>query len=274
MGSKYAKLQNQNHHIRDSVAAFSLVELMVSIAIAGFLGLGMWALMSTENKTYGQQDNTSQMQQNLRAAVNKISADLLAAQGPQTTVTGVTWYTAAASWKPYSIAVNQLDILSCASGVVGIMANAQSAGNKVITLNSNTPYSQAGSFAANSYVMINGTELQKIQSVSTGANTITLTAGLANPYAPGASIQPLQWITYQIHNDNTLWRNQNDGSGAQLIANFVVQPGAAWVTEINAPNYAANPPDAGVLQITLSGLKPGFNAPSSTVTNTIHMRNV
>ncbi len=273
MGRKYAKLHDTNHHIRDSIAGFSLVELMVSLAIAGFLGIGLWGLMQTQNKTYGQQDNTSQMQQNLRAAVNKVSSDLLSAQGPKTAVAGVAWYVAAAdgvTWKPYSIAVNKLDILGCTNGVVGITLNTVNAGNTVITLDTVNGAS-AGSFTVNSYVSIGGLELAKVTNV--GANTITVGAGLTNTYSPGAEIRPLQWITYQIQN-NTLTRDPNDGSGAQVIANFVVPQAQPWVQEISQPNYKAIPPDGGVLQITINGLKPGYNAPGSTVTNTIHLRNV
>ena len=247
---------------------------MVSLAIAGFLGIGMWALMATQNKTYGQQDNTSQMQQNLRAAVNKISTDLLNAQGPKTAVAGVAWYVVAGdgvTWKPYSINVNKLDILGCTSGIVGAMLNGQTAGQTVISLD--PAAAQTSSFTVNSFVSIGGQELAKITNVNTGGNTITVSAGLANSYAKGATVRPLQWITYQITNNNTLTRNQNDGSGAQVIANFVVQQAGAFVQEISLPNYTAIPPDGGVLEITLNGLKPGYNAPGSTVTDTIHLRN-
>ncbi len=243
----------------------------MALAIAGFLGIGLWGLMHTQNRTYGQQDNTSQMQQNLRAAVDKISTDLLSVgQGPGSALAGIAWYTTANSWQPYAFDnVNMtLDLLGCTSGVVGVLAGNAASGATVITLNSASGFT-ASAGAVNSYVSIGGVEVRKVTAV--GANTLTLATALGNNYSLGTQVCPLQWVRYAVNtaaNPTQLTRDAHDGNGAQVIAYYVT---TLNTTVPQAPVPAKS--DWGTVRVTLTGLKAGYNAAGSTAVNTIHIRN-
>ena len=258
---------------------------MVVLAIAGFLGIGVWALMQAQNKTYTVQDNASQMQQNLRAAVDRMSRDLLVAgQGPQTAVTGNTWYTAGNNWQPYWITLNgtpvttngtQLDMIGCTTddgdaGATPTMAQVAAAGVASGAMTIPLAGAPPAGFTVNSYITIGGLEGGKITVV--GANSITINRSLTYAYSSGTLVAPVQWITYSVVG-GTLMRNKNDGTGNVPLAYYVT----LTVSQVNAPNVTGNPPvtapDGGSVQITLTGQAPGPNGVTYSATNTVHLRN-
>ena len=165
---------------------------MVALAVTGFVVIGLWALMQSQNKTYTLQDNTSQMQQNLRAAVDSISRDLLSAgQVPQSTITGIAWY-AAPNWYPYVVNLNgnnELDIVGCPANVASQLSTATSgvvaAGTTVLTLTAGQAagWVNAGGGLLYQWACIGGAEVEQVAAVATGANTITLSSGLTNSYS-------------------------------------------------------------------------------------------
>ncbi len=273
---------------------------MVALGIAGFIGIGMWSLMQTENKTYALQDNTSQMQQNLRAAVDQISRDvLLAGQGPawQMTINGATstWYTLSAGWnfgQPYYISnapnAIELDIIGIASiastgNTQTTLSAAVASGATQITV---APAAQSAYFPVGTYIDV-GDEGAYESAKVTGVAGSTLTIdtkpntgkALQGSYASGTNVCPLQWITYVVNTaTNQLTRDQHDGNGPQVVAyniqNLNVQAQTAYCAGVSLPGCPV--PDGGTLQITLTGLGAGPNAAnvSYSATNTIHLRNL
>ena len=271
--AKHTKLRYQHEHFRELATGFSLIELMVSLAIAGFLCIGLWALMQSQNKTYALQDNTSQMQQSLRAAIDKISTDLLSAgEGPpwQMTINGATttWYVPTT---PYNIAVNQIDMIGCAPSPTTLAA-AASAGATQITVAAGLP--------VNTYIDIGddigGYESAQVTAVAGNTLTISTSPGvagshpLAGSYASGANVCALQWVTYAVNGQNQLTRNQHDGNGALVVAYDVTGLTPAVIV---APTPNSTPPDGGTVQITLNGQITVPNTIQSTATNIIHLRN-
>ena len=178
---------------------------MVALVIAGFLSIGLWALMESQNTTYATQDNAAQMQQNLRAAVDRISRDFLSAgQGPQVSWTGNGWYASATNWQPYNInnGANQIDMIGCTvnqcltneclstgQGFVGyVAAGGAAAGSTTINLDpangaSAAIFQNLINAYGTVYFNIGGLEGGKITAV--GANSITISRPLTQQLSGG-----------------------------------------------------------------------------------------
>ena len=266
MGRKYEKLHGFYSHFRKLGSGFSLLELMVALAIAGFLGIGMWALMKSQNSTYAAQDNASQMQQCLRAAIDKISKDLLSAgQAPpwQMTINGqstASWYVATKPYTPYGINVDKrLDIIGCPGTTMGTLKVQAASGANQITLNAG----QGASFPVGTYINIgdmNAFESARVKAVAGDTLTIDTSPNtnkaLQSSYAPGAQVWPIQWTTYIVAN-NQLTRDVHDGTApAPLVATGIT--GLAGQTQ------------GGSLQITVTGSGGGI---TSSAVDIIHLRN-
>ena len=263
MVRKYEKLHGFHSHFRKLGSGFSLIELMVALAIAGFLGIGMWALMKSQNSTYAAQDNASQMQQCLRAAIDKISRDLLSAgQSPpwQMTVNGqstVSWYVPPT---PYGVGVaNRLDIIGCPGTTIGTLKVQAASGATQITLNAG----QGASFPVGTYIDIgDASAFESAQVKAVAGDTLTIDTNpnnnkaLQSSYAQGAQVWPIQWTTYIVAN-NQLTRDVHDGTApTPLVATGIT--GLAVQTQ------------GGSLQITLTGSGGGI---TSSAVDTIYLRN-
>ncbi|WP_022668520.1 prepilin-type N-terminal cleavage/methylation domain-containing protein [Desulfospira joergensenii] len=55
---------------------FTLIELMITMVIAGLIMIGAYAAYTSQQKTYYAQDQVTEMQQNIRAALSIITSEL------------------------------------------------------------------------------------------------------------------------------------------------------------------------------------------------------
>jgi prepilin-type N-terminal cleavage/methylation domain-containing protein len=298
------KLYDKHDHLPKLAKGFSLVELMVALAIAGFLAIGLWALMQSQNKTYAAQQNGSQMQQNLRAAIDWISGDLrTAGQGPPWQMTfnqlpvplTTTWYVMYPApnntfGAPYSYVLNskQLDIIGYTSLNTQLtLASQATAGTNTITLsagqgayfaliNANPPrtyYIDIGDEGAY--------ESAKVTAVAGDTLTIDTNPGggvhtLAGSYAPGTNISILQWVTYVVNtatNPTQLTRDAHDTTGPQPVAYYITNLTAAITAASLNPVAPAVTPDGGALQVTLTASTGGVNPLQSQAVELVHLRN-
>jgi prepilin-type N-terminal cleavage/methylation domain-containing protein len=276
--------QFQHCHFR-AVGGFTLIELLVGLAITGILVIALWTLMETQNRTYGFQDSSGEMQQNLRVAVERLSRDLMrAGRGPQwSNINGndlSAWYNAVNNWIPYRISTTvdpvtgvttavTVDVIGCIDGTAGSLSAQANSGDTTITLQAG----EADSFnnETRREISIGGVENARVRnvdgnqlSVSTNPDPDPLLAAqaLQSSHHAETDVCQVQWVTYQW-NGNVLTVNEHLGNGAQEI-----------VRNITSMAVNDSPIDWRQLTIRLTGTTTGTNTPiASTVTNTIVLRN-
>jgi prepilin-type N-terminal cleavage/methylation domain-containing protein len=242
------------------VAAFSLIELLIGLAVSSILALSLWSLASTQERTYGSQDSATEMQQNLRVALQSLTRDIMAAGlAPQSsTINGQdasAWYNAANNWNTFNITATSIDIIGCGQTPATLSSQATS-GTNTLAL---APGEGAG-FTASQNISIEGAENAVVTSVS--GDTLTLVGNLSLTHPSGASVYPLRWVTYSVAG-GVLNADQHNGSGAQAVA-----------SDITAMAVTASATDPAALTVSLTGSTSGGGAPvASTVTDTVYRRN-
>ena len=153
-------MAREKHHFHyDSfrnLKGFTLVELMIGVALAGIIVAVLFQLLTSQNRTYLIQDDMAEMQQNLRVAIERISRELMTAglgQPPWSGVNGcgpTPWSgadgCAGYSWydppngqsTPYNITSsgsnNTIDIIGCVDSTVSRLSADAPLGAVTITL--------------------------------------------------------------------------------------------------------------------------------------------
>lgn len=224
MGGKEADLQH-NHR---QIAGFTLVELMVCLVLVGMISWLLFTHLDAQNRVYLAQDDIGEMQQNLRLAVQRISADLrMTGIGapPWSIINGSdvsSWYNANNSWQPYLASANRLDVIGCL-GEWGSLQSDATMGANTIRVKSG----QGDKFPIGSDINVGGRESGKVTAIAGDLLTVDTdpaaegnqTFQSAQP--AGANVCRVLWVTYTVTKDNILRMNQNTRAGAQPVANNI-----------------------------------------------------
>ena len=258
-------MERTNTHIQHGrlrgVAGFTLVELLIGLAISSILALSLWSLASTQERTYGSQDSATEMQQNLRVALQSLTRDIMSAGlGPQSsTINGQdasAWYNAANNWNAFNITATSIDIIGCGQTPATLSAQAAS-GTNTLALAAG----QGAGFTASQNINIEGTENAVVTSVS--GDTLTLTGNLGLTHPAQAAVYPLRWVTYSV-TGGVLNVDQHNGNGPQALA-----------SDITVMAVTASAADPKALTVSITGSTSSAAAPVvSTVTNTLCRRNL
>jgi len=209
-----------------------MVELLIALFLGSLVVLTFYQLLITQNKTYALYDDTAEMQQNLRAAVDRISRDAMAAGCGKplwSTINGVdasSWYNAGNGWTPYRVSTNgsnnNLDLVGCFSPTVSHLNVDAAVSATTITLNSaeggnfNTSNSQdisIGTAENAKVVFVSGDTLTIDTNPSMGGNQGLTLLEPANTYVCGVT-----WVTYSIGAGNVLYADAHQGLGNQAVA--------------------------------------------------------
>jgi prepilin-type N-terminal cleavage/methylation domain-containing protein len=252
-----------DHH--RAVKGFTLIELLVGVVLSSLVVLALYTLLSAQNKVYVAQDDISEMQQNLRIAMERISRDLtMAGYGKPSRLGTSTWpQLNGVSGLDFSIRVtggNTLDIVGCLDPADGHAVGALSVGATTITLQSG----EGASFntTTKSDISIGGKENAKIVSISGDTLTIDTnpvvagSQGLTYAYPAGMLIYAVKYVTYTVDTSDpstpVLQVNEHRGDGLQTIAQYI---------EVEGVTLTGN-----ALDLTLTGRSRNPDRPTTNYT--------
>jgi len=206
---------------------FTLIEIMIALAIAGILLVSIYNLYISQSRTYTVQEQVSDMQQNARIAMDIVSRHIRMAgfgQPSWTTINGTSGIT----YEGINVTdggtgnPDTLTIVGCIDPPPGKLASAAAASSTTITLQSSDEANKFNT-PTKSDIFIGELENAKVTGVS-GANltidTDTVQSGnqgLANGYPAGTNVYLVKRVTYTI-GSTSLRRNENAGGGNDEIA--------------------------------------------------------
>ncbi len=230
----------------------SLIELVVVLLISSILIAAMYTLLLSQQTTYTQQDQAVEMQQTMRAGIDRMSRDLRMAGygGNLLTVFGNVNGFSNIVTPGNGVPADSITVL-LSEQVATLTQNAASGSNEVFLSEGN-----AGDFfdtSTKKYVCLNGQNNYLVQSVS--GNRVTLTTVLQEDHLTNEPVFQVKAVTYKIQpNTTNLVRDENAGAGDQLVAenieNLQFQYTLSNGTVVDSP---ADPSDIRIISITLAG---------------------
>jgi prepilin-type N-terminal cleavage/methylation domain-containing protein len=201
----------------------TLIELLVALVIAGILMAAIYRTFMSQQKTYVIQEQVVDMQQNVRALINRMMREIrIAGFGNVSMVLPVT-----IGGRTFNNVVN-LDIpvagaLTIVSAMGFTTLTAIPATNQ-ITVNSLTD-SQGNTLfdlGNRKYVSIGGVESYTITNIV--GTTLTLSGTLTYNHPVNTPVFAIRAISYQVgivDGKPTLLRDENTGAGGQPLADNI-----------------------------------------------------
>lgn len=226
MGLK--KYQALYHHRRVE-RALTILELLLAVLLSCLVGLVLFRMYYTQDRTYSIQSEISEMQQNLRVAVERVLRDLTMAgfaQPAWTTING----DGAVDFSGIKVTGgNVIDLVGSFDGVQGVLAQPAAAGSTRIKLSPGDSQNFKGERKLD--ISIGGMENAKI--VEKDGNTLTIDTdpqtngeqGLLCEYPAGTEIYLVIWKTYWVDDSKpeqpVLRVDEHLGSHGQPLALFI-----------------------------------------------------
>jgi prepilin-type N-terminal cleavage/methylation domain-containing protein len=265
----------------------TLIELMVALVISSLLVAAIYRVFMNQQKTFTVQEQVVDMQQNMRAAINRMMAEIrMAGFGNLSRVMpvtiGIRTYNNVVNWN--TPAAGALTILSATGGASTLTASAGE-GQSQITVSNLTDASGNPLFDTGDkkYISVGGLESYIITSIDNATGTITLNGPLTYNHPLGTPIFSIRALSYQVASIDgipTLLRDENMGEGALPQADGIENLQFTYLN--SAGNPAPNPPDVRIIRITLTArterqdpdLKNGDGYRRRQIASNIHLRNM
>jgi prepilin-type N-terminal cleavage/methylation domain-containing protein len=226
------KKRQLQHNCLRSIRGFTLIELLIGLALSCLIAVVLFELLSSQNRTYSIQDDISEMQQNLRVAVERISRDVMSAglgKPSWSTINGVdasSWYNTTNAYTPYTITSsggnNTIDIIGCIETTVSRLSADAAAGSVTITLSAG----EGGNFNTTTKQEINIGAVENAKVTGVAGDTLTIDTnpssggnqGLLYAQPTNTLVCLVKWVTYSLGGDHVLYINNHQGEGNQPLA--------------------------------------------------------
>ena len=236
---------------------FTLVELMVVLAIFGFILAGVFTAYITQHHASVVQSQVSDTQQNARIAMDFLSKEIrMAGFGkPLDSVNGFSDAVTPGINNDATSGNNVLagtDQITVVTGYRQISTLASAAGADATTI---TLVARADQFntGTKKFVCIDGVGLID-NYVVTGiaGNVLTVSPALHRPYQAGAPVLLVKAITFSVNDARVLTRNENTGGGAQTLATNIEDLQFAYqLVDGTWSNAPAEPDDIRAVRINV-----------------------
>jgi type IV pilus assembly protein PilW len=218
--------------------AFTLVELMVVLAILGVVTVGVLSLVTSQNKAYHSEEGILDLQMNTRISANYITRYLRMAgfgcYGNISSSNQVNGFndsidaangTAAAA--PNLLSPDTLTVVTAVRRV-GVVDDGDGVYDKTYPSTSNisivlddTSYNLSSYFDTNKkkYLYLAPSETNRFLTVNTvNSGSKTLTIDQVMRVDEGAEVYPVKAFTFALDASGNLTVDNNTGSGAQTVA--------------------------------------------------------
>jgi len=224
---------------------FTLVELLVAMAISGIVMAAVYTAFVTQQKSYTVQDQVAEMQQNARVGLDMIAREVrMAGYGqPDWSIPADTNDDGVNENVTDPVTVvdvgggsYRITVIGCFEPNPATLSAAAPAGNTTLTLQSTTEASRLNTTTKNN-IFIGGFENARITNVSGKVLTIDTdpdisgNQGLVWSYDTGTEVNLVKAVTYYIE-DNTLRRDENTGAGGQPLAENIEDLGITFANNI------------------------------------------
>jgi Tfp pilus assembly protein PilW len=222
--------QNQSdYRRRREIAGVSLLEVLVGLLLASIVTVALYELFASQQRTYSLQDDVSEMQQNLRVAIERMSRDLIMAGFGKPAWSTINnndlsaWYNSANAYRPVR-AGTSLDIVGCPGTPDATIASMDLTSTPMtITLNKTASEVDKGfNTTTRSDISIGGCENVKIVGVA--ENVLTVDPKPSKGYAPGTDVFVVRHTTYSTGISGgvpVLLINEHLGAGQQTLCQFI-----------------------------------------------------
>jgi len=205
----------------------TLIELLIALIISAILVAGIYRVFISTQRSYTVQDQVAEMQQNVRAAINKMMREIRMVNFGR--IVSLNNGTFASSILPVNGFADVLTTNPDNITIVGGFEQIRTAAGNPITVVSFTlsPPTITLSNATNEfngsahgYLSIGGEESFIVQNQPVGnTNILTLDRAPSNPV--GHFVFKIQAVSYSVDNNRVLRRNGNTGGGNQPLADNI-----------------------------------------------------
>ena len=262
---------------------FTIIELLIALVLSSLLAGAIYNLFVKQVKTYTVNEQVVDMQQNVRAAINRAMREIRMTNfgnvgmilPAQFTVNGYTT-TLNTAVSPDTPVTDSVTIITAVGDttLTGIPASNQITVAAVGNLFDN---------GSKKYISIGGLESNIITNVQ--GNTLTLQNDLSQSYpVTDTHVFAIRAITYQVINNNgtlSLNRDENTGDGPQPLADNIESIQFQYL-DANGSDTKATPANTRIIRVAVTAktnmtdpdYKSGDGYRRRTVSSNIYLRNM
>jgi len=277
----------------------TLIELLVALVIAGILVAAVYRTFLSQQKTYVIQDQVVDMQQNVRAGINRMMREIrMAGFGGVGDILGggVNGPTEVITTLPSSnnsITNNNSITIVGGFNQVSTLAAEAAGGQFQVTLANAVDASQFDG-GAHHFVSIGGAESNIVSSRAGATLTLSnplklthkITDPLGNPVSvPIFKIQAITYVCGVSDGKPVLQRNENTGGGAQPLADNIENVQFEYFDATNVNPLALPIADPGIIRMIRVTVRARTNDPDPEyksdggyrirqIASNVHLRNM